>query len=165
MSQEENSIAPVLLIGYGNLARGDDALGPLLLEKIRPWIKDHDLPVELLHEHQLQTELVMDMRERDLVIFIDASVGIDSAIDFSTVEPEEISSFTTHAVTPGTLLKTCISMYAEAPADTCVLSIRGYDFSLGEALSPQAAENLAHAIEFLKKHLVKRITERTGNPA
>ncbi|OOZ42409.1 hypothetical protein BOW52_03390 [Solemya elarraichensis gill symbiont] len=156
---------PILLIGYGNLARGDDALGPLLLDRIRPWIKQQGLPVDLLQEHQLQAELIMDLRERDLVIFIDASVGINSAIDFRRVEPEDNSSFTTHAVSPGTLLKTCINLYAEAPADTYVLSIRGYDFSLGEALSQQAAENLVAAIEFLKKHLNKRITETTGKPA
>lgn len=162
MSQQENSIAPILLIGYGNLARGDDALGPLLLENIRSWILEQDLPVELLHEHQLQAELVMDMRERDLVIFIDASVGIDSAIDFSPVEPEDNGSFTTHSVTPGTLLKTCISLFAETPADTYLLSIRGYDFSLGEALSQQATDNLAVAIEFLKKQLKKRTIATAG---
>jgi len=155
VSQEENSIAPVLLIGYGNLARGDDALGPMLLEKIQPWIIQQQLPVELLHEHQLQAELVMDMRERNLVIFIDACVDINSAIDFRRVEPEENSSFTTHAVTPGTLLKTSIDLYTETPADTYILSIRGYDFSFGEALSKQATENLGIADEFLKQALDK----------
>ncbi|OOZ74327.1 hypothetical protein BOW49_04260 [Solemya velum gill symbiont] len=165
MLQEENRITPILLLGYGNLARGDDALGPMLLENIRPWIRQQELPVDLLHEHQLQAELIMDLRERDLVIFIDASAGINSAIDFIRVEPEENSSFTTHAVTPGALLKTFIDMYAEPPPLTYFMSIRGYDFSIREALTQQATDNLALAVEFLKKQLIKEITESAGEPA
>ena len=50
---------PILIFGYGNLSRGDDALGPLLLE----YIEDHcDLStIELLVDFQLQIEHALDI--------------------------------------------------------------------------------------------------------
>ncbi|MGZ8196374.1 MAG: hydrogenase maturation protease, partial [Methylosarcina sp.] len=63
---------PVLLFAYGNPSRGDDALGPLLLE----FVEAHcDLAeIDLLTDFQLQIEHILDMENRALVLFADASV-------------------------------------------------------------------------------------------
>ena len=58
---------PVLVFGYGNLSRGDDALGPLLLEAIERSPKAVLESVEILSDFQLQIEHALDLENRDLV--------------------------------------------------------------------------------------------------
>ena len=66
-------IKPILVFGYGNLSRGDDALGPLLLDYIQ---KHCDLrKIELLTDFQLQIEHALDLEHRSLILFVDASVA------------------------------------------------------------------------------------------
>ncbi|HRG96608.1 MAG TPA: hypothetical protein PLR99_10185, partial [Polyangiaceae bacterium] len=57
------SAAPLLFFGLGNPSRGDDALGPTLLERVgaalAPEIARGE--VELLAEFQLQPEHALDL--------------------------------------------------------------------------------------------------------
>ncbi|MCC7218819.1 MAG: hydrogenase maturation protease, partial [Burkholderiales bacterium] len=65
-------IAPFLVIGIGNPSRGDDALGPLLVERIEAM----DLPgVECLTDFQLQVEHALDLVGREQVVFVDATAA------------------------------------------------------------------------------------------
>jgi len=88
-------VKPVLLFGYGNLSRGNDASGPLLLE----YVESHcDLKqVEILSDFQLQIENALDLENRSLVLFVDASVACVSAFDYGMLEPARDKSYTTHA--------------------------------------------------------------------
>ena len=72
---------PILIFGYGNLSRGDDALGPLLLEHVE---QHGDLSqIEILCDFQLQIEHALDLQNRALVLFVDASVACDQAYSFT----------------------------------------------------------------------------------
>src|SRR5690349_6241379 len=73
---EDNSawnlcMARVLIVGYGNPLRGDDAFGFLAAEKLRSEIVSAD--VEVLALHQLVPELMEPVSRAELAIFIDAS--------------------------------------------------------------------------------------------
>lgn len=70
-------ILPVLIFGYGNPSRGDDALGPIILERISR--RDN---VELLTDFQLQVEHSLDMMGRKLILFIDASITCSTPLSF-----------------------------------------------------------------------------------
>jgi len=76
---------PVLVFGYGNLSRGDDALGPLLLERINDICNLAE--IEILTDFQLQVEHALDLDNRTLVLFVDASVSCRSAFDFFQLIP------------------------------------------------------------------------------
>jgi len=93
---------PVLLFGYGNLSRGDDALGPLLLE----YVESHCSleAIEILSDFQLQIEHALDLENRRLVLFVDASVACAEAFDFTVLEPARDKSYTTHAMSPAAVL-------------------------------------------------------------
>ncbi len=54
--------APILIFAYGNVSRGDDGLGPLLLERIESHIDPQK--VELLCDFQLQIEHALDLEGR-----------------------------------------------------------------------------------------------------
>ena len=59
---------PVLLLGYGNPSRGDDALGPMLLEMLEADRRAGRAPdnFETLTDFQLQVEHALDLQRRRL---------------------------------------------------------------------------------------------------
>ncbi|HEY8035710.1 MAG TPA: hydrogenase maturation protease [Methylobacter sp.] len=137
---------PVLLFGYGNLSRGDDALGPLLLE----YAENHcDLDaIEILSDFQLQIEHALDLENRRLVLFVDASVACASAFDFALLKPAKDKSYTTHAMSPAAVLDVYQSIKNEAPPPCFLLSIKAEQFELGDGLSTNAENNLTQACSF-----------------
>ena len=138
MQHGDLRLKPILIIGIGNPSRGDDALGSLLIDRLEA----QNLPdVELLTDFQLQIEYAYDMRGRDMVIFVDASVSGAEPYTFARVQPAEDTSYSTHALSPASVLHGYRVLYGEPP-EAWTLAIRGYDFELGKDLSPQAASNL-----------------------
>ena len=140
----EHMTKPVLIFGYGNLSRGDDALGPLLLESIKA---DSDT-VEILTDFQLQIEHALDLENRKLVLFVDASVSSKTAFDFFELQASKDKSYTTHAMSPAAILQVYQTIKKLAPPPCFLLSIQGCSFELGELLSSQAKNNLQHAVQF-----------------
>ena len=69
----------VLIVGIGNPSLGDDALGPLLIERLETLLAQEDpaaaLNIELLSDFQLQIEHALDLLNRSLVLFVDAHVN------------------------------------------------------------------------------------------
>jgi hydrogenase maturation protease len=139
-------VKPVLLFGYGNLSRGDDALGPLLLEYVE---SNCDLEgVEILSDFQLQIEHALDLENRELVLFVDASVACNDAYDFAVLTPARDKSFTTHAMSPAAVLDVYREIKKQTPPPCFLLSIKGEKFELGEGLSANAKQHLAQACQF-----------------
>ncbi len=138
--------APDLIIGIGNPSRGDDALGPLAIERLAAL----DLPeVELLTDFQLQVEHALDVEGRREVIFIDAAVSGGEPFEFRPVAAEPEFGYTSHALSPGAVLAACGRIGVSPPQTAWVLAIRGQQFGLGEPPSPAALRNLDAALAWL----------------
>jgi hydrogenase maturation protease len=145
-----NTPAPILIIGIGNPSRGDDALGPLLIERLEALA----LPdVELLTDFQLQVEFSLDLQARQKVIFVDASLNAAAPFTFSPVLAAEDTSYSSHALSPGAVLHAYQKLFGEPPL-SYVLAIRGEAFELGEGLSTDAAAHLDAAINWLVEDLL-----------
>jgi hydrogenase maturation protease len=144
-------VKPVLLFGYGNLSRGDDALGPLLLEYVESHFDLTD--IDLLTDFQLQIEHALDLENRQLVLFIDASVACQKAFDFTELEPSKDNSYTTHAMSPAAILSVYQSIKKQSPPPCFLLGIKGESFELGEGVSANAQTNLTAACEFVERLL------------
>lgn len=139
--------APLLIFAYGNPSRGDDALGPLLLDRLEAL----NLPeVELLTDFQLQVEHAIDLQGRERVLFIDASFSCSPPFALSRLAPAKDSSFTSHAMSPAAVLQACQELFGEVPP-AWLLAVRGECFELGEPLSLAAAGNLEAAFVLLQK--------------
>src|SRR5450830_1062984 len=67
-------VAPLLVFGWGNLSRGDDALGPLCIERLRA-LAAPATAVDYLDDYQLQIEHALDLVGRQRVLFVDASLS------------------------------------------------------------------------------------------
>lgn len=135
----------VILVGFGNEYRGDDGLGIKLLDLIE------DEKIEKIKVQELSYSIIDDIKDFDIVIFIDASIEGED-ISFKKIEKKEKFSPLTHHLTPEELL-----IWAEfinkKTYDFYLLSIRGYDFDFGENLSEEAKKNLEKGINFLKNFL------------
>ena len=62
-------VLPLLVFGWGNLSRGDDALGPLCVEQLRAECTA-SAGVEFLDDYQLQVEHALDLVGRTRILFV-----------------------------------------------------------------------------------------------
>ncbi len=156
-----NTIKPILVFGIGNPSRGDDALGPMLLEYIEQCILLQH--IEILSDYQLQPEHALDMQGRKRVLFVDASVmpRNNKAVEFVRVQARMDQSYTTHAMTPSALLHVYHRISGTQAPQTFLLRISGCSFELGDALSAQAHRNLTIACR-LVSHLLRKPESETG---
>jgi hydrogenase maturation protease len=138
--------APLLVIAVGNPSRGDDALGPRLLDALRTQGVERDGGVELLEEFQLQVEHALDLAGRAAVLFVDASrVPVPDGATVAPVAPRRGHPPASHALLPAALLGVFEQVQGCAPPPAWLLAIEGRSFDLGAGLTPQAAANLGAA--------------------
>jgi hydrogenase maturation protease len=132
-------MARLLLFGYGNPGRGDDALGPELIKRIAQ-LRCTD--VECQNDMQLQIEHIADLCGCDRVLFVDADMSCTEPFHFSEVSAIKDDSYTSHAMSPFALLHAYRQVYGKDAPPAFLLRIRGYDFGLGDHLSGKASANL-----------------------
>ena len=131
----------MLIIGYGNPLRGDDAFGIRAAERIPG----------ALAVHQLTPELMDPIARADRVLFLDAAAeGAPGQIRRRRVEPGGAEPAFTHHLTPEALLAGAIALYGRAP-EAEIITVCGANFSLSDRLSP-AVEAALDSQEFKKLH-------------
>ena len=149
--------APILVLTWGNPSRGDDALGPVIFERL----EQQELPgVEVITDFQLQIEHSMDIANRSKVIFVDAGLSTTEPYELSRIYPEKDDSFTSHAMSPQSLLSIYQQVNDSVLPTSFLLAIRGYNFRLGEEISSKAQKNL----EIAYTELLQLITISNENP-
>ena len=140
-------VAPLLVFGWGNLSRGDDALGPLFVERLRATLPP-GADVAFLDDYQLQVEHALDLVGRQRVLFVDASLSCGAPFEVTPVQAQQDASFTTHAMSPQALLQVYRELQGEAPPLCTLLAIRGDRFELGEAPTAAALSHLSAALQW-----------------
>ena len=146
--------APILIFGWGNPSRGDDALGPLLIERVASL----DLPgVECLTDFQLQVEHALDLLDRKSILFVDASFSAAAPFSTSLLASTHDGSFSTHAISPEAVMQVYVDLHGETPPPCHLLAIRGERFELGESLSPVAARHLEAALAWAQDWVTQQI--------
>jgi hydrogenase maturation protease len=148
-------MARILVIGYGNLLRGDDAFGQLAVERIRDLIQQPD--VQVLCLHQLAPELMEDLSRADLAIFIDAAAsGEPGSITRRDISPQRVTRAAfTHHPTPEALLNGAHALYGRSP-DGVMFSVAAGDFTFGAELSFAVAEKMGAVVESVVRLIAER---------
>ena len=148
MSDPDPGASPRLVVlGWGNDARGDDGLGPLLLARIAGLDLAH---VTTIEDFQLQIEHALDLDAADLVLFLDASVAAPAPFAFTEIGPRDDPAHSTHALTPEAVLDVFVRVLGRAPPPAFVLAMRGEAFELGTGLGDAARERLEAAWAFVR---------------
>lgn len=151
----EHGRAPILILGWGNVARGDDALGPLALQAAEQ-LAARGQPrgyVECVTDFQLQIEYALDVVGRERVLFVDAARDGAEPFTATRVEGAWDPSYTTHELSPTALLKVCRDALGVEPPPAWLLGIRGYTWELGDEPTPAALANLDAALAWLNRWL------------
>lgn len=141
--------APLLVFGWGNLSRGDDALGPMFVEQLRAQVgRASEGRVEFLEDYQLQPEHALDLSGREQVLFVDASITCSAPFEVRALQAQRDSSFTSHAMTPEALLQAYRELNDAEPPACTLLAIRGEQFELGCSPAASSLEHLAQALSW-----------------
>ena len=122
----------VAMFAWGNPSRGDDGVGPWFADRFRG--RDgHGL--FLVEDFQLQVEHLLDCRQGDLLLFVDACSAPGDALRFEEVSPTASVAHTSHALTPAELLGYYPRLFPEVPPPAFQVSIPGTQFELGQSMS------------------------------
>ena len=140
--------AEVVVFATGNRSRFDDAIGPLLLERLAPWLtaEGRTDAFELIEDYQLQIEHALDLQDRRLALFIDAGRGTGAPLEFYAIGPAETPvEPSTHQLSPQSVLEIYRQIALAEPPPSFVLCVRGERFDIGEGLSAAAEAHVEAA--------------------
>ncbi len=146
----------LVVFGWGNDARGDDGLGPLLLARVAAAGWPDVTPIE---DFQLQIEHALDLEGAEAALFVDAGKGTPAPFTFAEIGPKWVATHTTHAIAPESVLEVYARTLGLRPPPSFTLCMRGERFELGEGLSAEAAERLEKAWDFLQGLMRERTVE------
>lgn len=130
-------MARVVVIGWGNEARGDDAAGPTVVRRLAAAA----LPsVTVIEAYQLQIEHALDLADADLVLFIDAERDGPGPVLIRrvTAKDQRAAPFS-HALSPETLLAVYRAVTGAHPPEAYVIGVPGLCFDLGAPMTPSVA--------------------------
>jgi len=141
----------LLVFAIGNDLRGDDALGPVLGERIAALQLEG---VRVLPEYQLQVEHVLDMVEAGAVLFVDAARALGQVFRYEAVVPDCGTPVLSHALSPSALLGVYERINRCPPPPAYVLALDGLNFELDAPLSAGAQHALDQAWAWTKPKLL-----------
>jgi len=156
---------PLLVLAVGNPSRGDDALGPLLLDRLRGAGVEAAADVELLTDFQLQVEHALDLEDRHAVLFVDAArPGAADGVSLRPVQAGTHIPPASHALSAPAVLRVALQLAGRAPS-AWQLALEGECFDLGAGLSPRAARHLDQAAPLVLNWLCTQRARMARPPA
>ncbi len=141
----------VLLFGIGNSGREDDGLGWAFLDEIQSVLPDS---YDFEYRYQLQVEDAALLSTYDMVIFVDAHhETFKNGYIYKDCQVRDDQSFTSHELTPETVLFLAYSLYNKLPKAK-ILGISAINFNLNIGLSSVARTNLSKTLLFFKNEVL-----------
>ena len=147
----------LVVFGWGNAARGDDGLGPLLLARVA---QAGFSGVTTIEDYQLQIEHALDLDGAEAALFLDAGRETPAPFAFAEIAPRREASHTTHALAPEAVLDVYQRSLGRTPPPAFTLCMPGERFELGEGLSEEARGRLEAAWAFVQGLMRERSVER-----
>lgn len=137
-----------LVVGCGNTLRGDDGVGPYVIERLREALGAEAANTRLMAVPQLDVTLVTEICKANLVVFIDARVDENrDAVTIARIGPaaDPVTPYhTSHTLSMPVLLRLARDWYGSAP-DCYAVMPKGYDFAVWDGLSDRAREAASQA--------------------
>jgi len=153
----------ILIYAYGTPGRQDDGLGNAFIERMEEWASENKIEgLEFDSNYQLNIEDAHAIADKDLVIFVDASVEDLDDFCISKVTENSKITFTTHAASPGYIVDLCKEIYKKAPP-VYLIHIKGYEWEFMEGITAKAIENMEMAFEYIKPFILNPRTLIEGS--
>jgi hydrogenase maturation protease len=145
----------ILVIGYGNELRRDDAAGPMAAREIASW----GLPdVEVIASHGLLPEMAEPLSRAELAVFIDARTG--GHVEVTPISPEAVPTLG-HTAGPGWLLSLSRAAFGRCP-EAFLVTVPAADLGHGEGLSESTTAGLTDALAQVRRILARRRSAGDG---
>ena len=145
-------MSKVLVIGYGNTLRGDDAAGV----KAAELIAQRHPEFEYIYLHQLVPELIEKIGDYDIVFFIDAQKDITQPSVRLIAPSIEADQPRTHFISPESLLALSQQLYQRMPSNAYVIGIPASEFKFSEELSAQTTQGVTDCLAIVEQ-LIREI--------
>lgn len=144
-----------LVVGYGNVLRGDDAAGPRVTEALA----ERCLPdVHAIAVQQLTPELADLVVEAEAVIFVDAyPAESEDEVKVVALEGDGEAEPFAHSADPRNVLALAKALYGASPRAYLVM-IPGVSFAVGERLSSNTQAGIAVALDHIAG-LLRNVTK------
>jgi hydrogenase maturation protease len=132
----------VLVMGFGNPTRGDDAAGWEVARRLEA----REIPgVETRTSQQLNVELIEEWGSYERILLIDADPQ-GRQVRIEKVDPKANASSSTHHLSPESLLQLSRILYDSSPqVFLCRVPAQSFEFT--ESFSPATRQALDEAVE------------------
>ena len=152
-------MAKVLVIGYGNPLRSDDALGWKACERLSREVSTQEVDVVCCRD--LKPEMAEQVAGAASVIFIEASTdGMPGQILVEKMSPADTAPpLYVHHIDPYALLACAKRVYGRCP-EAMLVRVTGECFGFGTDLTPQLTNCLPGIVARVRT-LMSEKTERT----
>ncbi len=140
----------VLVVGYGNVLRGDDGVGWAVVACLSGDPRFHGLEVRA--QHQLTPELALDASRAALVILVDGSVGqAPGAVEVRRLDPAHAAGTAwTHHLEPDSLVALASELWGVSPT-VLVVSVGVASLETGDPLSPAVEAAVPRAVDAIAR--------------
>lgn len=145
----------ILIQGIGNPIRGDDSLGPKLIEELC-LLRWANVDCEWLY--QLQVEQAEQWTRYDCVLLVDAHKDLESATSLQRLSENtaerslSATPIASHEVSPTAIYELARSIF-KFHGEVYVLALRGSSFELGTSLSEEAADSYLAGLQKTKEFI------------
>lgn len=138
----------ILLIGYGNELRGDDAIGPLIARALA----ELRLPgTQVLALTQLTPELAELVSQASAAIFVDAALdGPPGQVEVAPCQLLDLRQPLGHLENPESLLALCRAVFGASPS-AWMVKVQVETTELGHPLSPAAQRGIPAAVDVITR--------------
>jgi hydrogenase maturation protease len=137
----------ILVIGYGNTLRGDDAAGIRAAELI----SKHYPEMECICMHQLMPEMAEQISESDIVFFVDADTEAQKVSVRPIAVKTDFEQPRSHFISPESLLSLSQQLYQQAPSKVYIIGIPASDFEFSEKLSVKTSAAIEDCLKEIEK--------------
>ncbi len=152
-SSKPKKSSQILIYGIGNPSRQDDSLGILFAESMQVWAESEGLSyISVDFNYQLNIEDALNISEKDLVIFADASVEAIDDFSFRPIRASKSIICSSHSMEPESVLALCNELFGKKPT-SYLLTIKGYSWEMSAKPTEKAIENLGAALRHVKAFL------------
>ncbi len=158
-------VPPLLVLAWGNPSRGDDALGPLLAERLQAQAEAAAWAgrVEVLTDFQLQVEHALDLVGRERILFVDAALDLAEPFAVRPLQAARGGGIGSHALAPEAVLQVYQDLHGHPPPPATLLAIRASAFELGSAPGTEALADLDQAVAWACRwlqgaHIAEEVT-------
>ena len=140
-------MSKVLVIGYGNTLRGDDAVGVRAAELIA----SRHPEITCIYLHQLMPELAEQIPEYDIVFFVDADTSVTKTTTRLVAPSVDAEQPRTHFISPESLLSLTKQLYQRIPTKSYVIGIPASEFDFNENLSKRTSAAMEECVALIEQ--------------